>query len=66
MGGGCGFHFAMTLSTSRIGCHIDDVCINHVFYADDLCFMAPCAIVLQELINVCYQYESDLNFNVTK
>ena len=24
------------LNTSRIGCHIDDVCINHVFYADDL------------------------------
>ena len=48
--------------------HIDDVCINHVFYADDLCLMAPCAIALQELINVCYQYsnEIDLNFNATK
>ena len=56
------------LNTSRIGCHIDDVCINHVFYADDLCLMAPCAIALQELINVCYQYsnEIDLNFNATK
>ena len=30
--------------------------------------MAPCAIALQELINVCYQYsnEIDLNFNATK
>ena len=46
------------LNTSRIGCHIDDVCINHVFYADDLCLMAPCAIALQELINVCYQYSN--------
>ena len=56
------------LNTSRIGVHIDDVCINHVFYADDLCLMAPCAIALQELINVCYQYskEVDLNFNATK
>ena len=56
------------LNTSRIGCHIDDVCINHVFYADDLCLMAPCAIALQELINVCYRYsnEIDLNFNATK
>ena len=56
------------LNTSRIGCHIDDVCINHVFYADDLCLMAPCAIALQELINVCYQYsnEIDLNCNATK
>ena len=56
------------LNTNRIGCHIDDVCINHVFYADDLCLMAPCAIALQELINVCYQYSNkiDLNFNATK
>ena len=56
------------LNTARIGGHIDDVCINHVFYADDLWLMAPCAIALQELINVCYQYsnEIDLNFNVTK
>ena len=58
------------LNMSRIGCHIDDVCINHacILYADDLCLMAPCAIVLQELINVCYQYSNanDLNFNATK
>ena len=24
------------LSESGIVCHIDDLCINHVFYADDL------------------------------
>ena len=41
------------LNASRIGCHISDVCINHVFYADDLCLMAPCAIALQELLNPC-------------
>ena len=30
--------------------------------------MAPCAIALQELFNVCYHYsnEIDLNFNATK
>ena len=56
------------LNTSRIGCHIDDVLINHVFYAADLCLMAPCAIDLQELINVGYRFsnEIDLNFNATK
>ena len=59
---------SLLLNTSRIGCHIDNVCINHVFYADYLCLMTPCAIALQELINVCYQYsnEIDLNFNATK
>ena len=30
--------------------------------------MTPCAIALQEPINVCYQYsiETDLNFNANK
>ena len=29
----------LILSENGIGCHIDDLCINHVFYmyADDLC-----------------------------
>ena len=56
------------LNTSRIGCHTSNVCINHVFYADDFCLMAPCAIALQKLINICclYNIEIDLNFNAVK
>ena len=34
------------LINSGIGCFIDDVCFSHVFYADDLCLMVPCAIAL--------------------
>ena len=34
------------LINSGIGCFIDNVCFNHVFYADDLCLMAPCALAL--------------------
>ena len=32
------------------------ICMHLImyFYADDLCLMAPCAMALQELINVCY------------
>ena len=30
------------LNDRGIGCYADNVCANHVFYADDLCFMAPC------------------------
>ena len=59
---------SVLLSQSGIGCHIDDLCINHVFYADDLCLMAPCAIALQELINLCYEYSIGIgmNFNALK
>ena len=53
------------LIKSGIGCHIDNTCVNQVFYADDLCKMAPCAIALQVLLNICHCYSVtvDLNFN---
>ena len=59
---------SLILPESGIGCHIEDLCINHVFYADDLCLIAPFAIALQELIGLCYEYsvDIDLNFNATK
>ena len=44
------------------------MCINPVFHADDLCIVAPCAIALQELIGLCYEYSVDIDliFNATK
>ena len=59
---------SVLLSQSGIGCHIDDLCINHVFYANDPCQMFFCAIALQELINLCYEYSIgiDVNFNALK
>ena len=51
------------LSSSRInsshGCRINDVAINHLFYADDLCLMAPSPAALQVLINICSQFSED-------
>ena len=39
-----------------------------MFYADDLCLMAPCAIALQEFLNICHSYSIivDLNFSAKK
>ena len=56
------------LINSGIGCFIDNVCFNLVFYADDLCLIAPCAIALQELLNICHSYSIsvDVNFNPLK
>ena len=67
------------LNTTRIAlaCHISDVCINYVFYADDLCFMAPSATCMHvcplcrssaKLLNICYlcSIEVNLNFNAAK
>ena len=56
------------LISSGISCFIDNVCFDHVFYADDLCLMAPCAIALQELLHICHNYSIsvDVNFNALK
>ena len=56
------------LKNSGIGCYVDNVYVNHAFYADDLCLMAPCAIALQQLLNICHRYSIvvDLNFNALK
>ena len=53
---------------SGISCYVDNVCVNHVFYDDDLCLMDPCAIALQQLLNICHRYSIivDLNFNSLK
>ena len=52
------------LINSGIGCFIDNVCFNHVFYADDLCLMAPCALALQELLNICHSYSISVDVNL--
>ena len=44
------------LIVSGIGCYVDNVCVNSVFYDDDLCLMALCAIALQQLLNICHGY----------
>ena len=56
------------LNSSGFGCFIDKICFNDVFYADDLCLMASCAIALQELLHICHNYSIsvDVNFNALK
>ena len=56
------------LIKSDLGCHIDNTCVNHMFYAYYLCILAPCAIPLQELSNICHCYSITvyLNFNALK
>ena len=56
------------LISSCIGCFLNKVCFNHLFYADDLCLMAPCVIALQELLNICHSYSTtvDLKFHALK
>ena len=51
-----------------IGCHIIDIFIACLFYADDLCLIAPTRSAMQAMLDICQQYcsESCLAFNVKK
>ena len=53
------------LISSDVGCILNNIRFNLVFYGDDLCLMAPCATALQELLNIGHRYSiiADLNFN---
>ena len=46
------------LSQSGIGCHIEGLCINHVFYSDDLCPM----LSLQLSIIICITVQFLLHY----
>ena len=41
------------LSISYAGCYINDKCINHIMYADDIYLMTPTGTAMQNLLEVC-------------
>ena len=56
------------LNSAVIGCHIHNYCTNHVFYADDICVIAPCPSGLQGLLNICAKFGlvNDVEYNPIK
>ena len=59
---------SVILNSSRIGCHINNTLINHLFYADDAVLLATSPLALQMLLDICSKYadEYELNFNIKK
>ena len=56
------------LKKSGIGCHIINVFIACLLYADDMCLLAPSRGAMQQLLSICEEYcgEFCLSFNVKK
>jgi hypothetical protein len=56
------------LGKIHIGCFRGDVCINHLFYADDAVLLAPSPSALQNLLNICEQFalEFEMVYNTKK
>ena len=53
------------LNSGGTGCHIHNCCTNHVFYADDVCVIAPSPSGLQDLLNICAKFGFETILNIT-
>ena len=45
------------IALCKSGCYINEQCMNHAIYADDICFLAPSAIGLQQMLDVCVAFQ---------
>ena len=56
------------LANKNVGCYLNKVCMNHLFYADDAVLLAPTSEGLQRLTDVCQSYavENDMMYHLKK
>ncbi|XP_047999750.1 uncharacterized protein LOC125236885 [Leguminivora glycinivorella] len=56
------------LSRMHVGCHIDDVCLNNISYADDMVLLSASVGGIRRLLEVCETYAEThgLKYNVCK
>jgi hypothetical protein len=56
------------LSSAHVGCHIEDVCINNLSYADDMVLLCPSMGGLIKMIKICERYAEThgLRYNASK
>ena len=56
-----------TLNSAGLGCHIHNCCTNHMFYAYDLCVIAPSPSGFLALLNICAKIGfENIKYNVIK
>ncbi|XP_045455984.1 uncharacterized protein LOC123665768 [Melitaea cinxia] len=56
------------LSSRRVGCWIDGICLNNLSYADDMVLLGPSAGSIRTLLKICEEYavQHGLTYNVNK
>ena len=56
------------LRSKGIGSHIIDIFVACLFFADDLCLISPTRSAMQEMLDLCHEYctEINLTFNTKK
>ncbi|XP_050557479.1 uncharacterized protein LOC126911962 [Spodoptera frugiperda] len=56
------------LSSTRVGCWIDNVCMNNFSYADDMVLLTPTVNAMRQLLTICQSYslQHGLKYNADK
>ena len=59
---------SLDLAMCKSECYIDDQCMSHVMYPDDIFLPAPSAIGLQPMLDVCLDFSirNDIKINPIK
>ena len=66
-----GYNYGVSVTSTSIhmhGCHVQDLYIGCIFYADDILLLSVSMNMLQDMLNVCYSVSNDLfiSFNYSK
>ncbi|XP_050664231.1 uncharacterized protein LOC126964938 [Leptidea sinapis] len=56
------------MKSTKISCHIGNVCVNNLSYADDMVLLSPSIKGLRKLLSVCEHHGNahELKYNVSK
>ena len=59
---------SIQLGSVRVGCTVENMVVNHLKFADDICVFSPSISGLQCLLNICGDYaaEHEITFNCNK
>ena len=59
---------SVLLNSVKVGCFMNNMCYNHLFYADDSVLLAPTPRALQKLLDICNEFASthELVYNTKK
>lgn len=49
-------NLSQALNDLKVGCFINNVCMNHIFYADDIALISPSPAALQQMVKICEVY----------
>jgi len=59
---------SIQLGSARVGCTVENMVVDHLMFADDICVFSPSISRLQCLLNICGDYagEHEITFNCNK